>query len=51
MFGWGIITIIPLLNLKYDVYNHTFMKKCCLRKINSSEANNNTSFFGQDDKI
>lgn len=50
MYGWGIITIIPLLDLKYDVYNHTFTRKCCLKKINSSGVNDNTSFFGQDDK-
>jgi hypothetical protein len=51
MFGWGIITITPLPNLKYDASYHTFTRKCCLRKINSSGANDNTSFFGQDDKI
>jgi hypothetical protein len=37
--------------MKYDVYNHTFTRKCCLRKINSSGANDNTSFIGQDEKI
>jgi hypothetical protein len=51
MFGWGIITLTPLPNLKYDVYNHTFIRKCCLRKINSSGANDNISLYDQDDKI